>query len=276
MTRCPLILVVLALGACTAATRVDQLASEGGLIRTPFRAGGYDTLIYMRHPDTTDARSLVIFLEGDGRLRSTSLDPFVATAPENPIALELALRTPARVAYIVRPCHTPKRDPKCDLEQWRTGRYSSDIVAALVESVREAASRSGAMQIELVGYSGGGTLAVLVAERLDNVVAVVTVAANLDTDTWARDHDYPALSRSLNPASSERSHPWPELHLRGDGDQVVPRKTVRTYFEHRPGAREWSIEGVDHTCCWVERWPELWPQIEADMRTEPATSRSGR
>jgi pimeloyl-ACP methyl ester carboxylesterase len=264
MRRCSSVVLALALGACTTnARRVEQVAAEGGLTRAVYSPGTFDTLIYMKREEAAGPGPLVVFLEGDGQLRTTSLEPFVETAPKYLIALELALHTPARVAYVVRPCHAAERDPKCDLEQWRTARYSIDVVDSLVAGVREAARIANAREVELVGYSGGGTLAVLIAERLQNVSRVITVAANLDTDAWASLHGYPALSRSLNPALSERPHAWREVHLFGTEDQVVPRVTTSKYFERHPDARRLEIEGADHTCCWVRRWPELWQQVTA-------------
>ena len=37
----------------------------------------------------------------------------------------------------------------------------------------------------------------LIAERLENVTAVVTIAANLDTDAWTEHHKYLPMSQSL-------------------------------------------------------------------------------
>ena len=49
-------------------------------------------------------------------------------------------------------------------------------------------------EVTFVGYSGGGVLAVLIAERLDNVAGVITVGANLDTDAWTEHHGYLPLT----------------------------------------------------------------------------------
>jgi poly(3-hydroxybutyrate) depolymerase len=262
MRRSSTFLLALVLAACsTNARRVEELAAKGGLTGHAYQAGAFRTLIYMKPDAGTGAEPLVIFFEGDGQLRTTSLEPFVDTSPKRPLALELALETPARVAYIVRPCHAGERNDNCDLDQWRTARYSSAVVDSLVASVKAAARLANAREVELVGYSGGGPLAILVAERLDNVTNVITIAANLDTDAWAAHHGYPALSRSLNPALSDRPHGWSELHLFGTRDDVVPQSLGIRYFERRPEARQRAIEGVDHACCWVERWPELWRQI---------------
>jgi hypothetical protein len=98
----------------------------------------------------------------------------------------------------------------------------------------------------------------LIAERLDNVAAVVTVGADLDIDAWTQHHGYLPLTGSLNPASSTFAHPWPELHLYGALDTVVPLATTAAYFARFPHAQRRVMDGYDHVCCWVEHWPALW------------------
>ena len=49
-------------------------------------------------------------------------------------------------------------------------RYSDEIVSSMTDVVRTTALQAKARSVVLVGYSGGGVLAVLIAERLDNVV----------------------------------------------------------------------------------------------------------
>ena len=107
----------------------------------------------------------------------------------------------------------------------------------------------------LVGYSGGGVLAVLIAERLDNVAAVITVGANLDTDAWTRHHGYLPLTGSLNPASSTAEHRWPETHLYGARDRSCRVSTTDAYFARFPHAQRKVMDDYDHVCCWVEQWP---------------------
>jgi dienelactone hydrolase len=125
------------------------------------------------------------------------------------------------------------------------------------DAVLTIATRARATSIVLVGYSGGGVLAVLVAERLDHVAGVITVAANLDVDAWVKQHGYLPLTQSLNPALSILAHPWPELHLQGERDTVVPAATTHAYFERYPAAQLRSFAEYDHVCCWVAAWPEV-------------------
>jgi hypothetical protein len=61
----------------------------------------------------------------------------------------------------------------------------------------------------------------------------------------------------LNPALSDKPHPWPELHLRGANDLVVPPVTTERYFARYPKAQQRTVEGFDHVCCWVRDWPTI-------------------
>lgn len=270
MHRCLTLLLALALAGCTSnAHRIDGLAAASGFVREPYQAGPYTALIYMRRDPAGSGAPLAVFFEGDGRPWQAAIEPDGDPTSEHPVAMDLALRTPGSVAYITRPCYQELGDAACSREQWTSARYSNDVVESLASSVREAATRMNAKQVQLVGYSGGGTLAVLVAERLNNVAGVVTIAANLDTEAWATKHGYRPLSQSLNPALSERAHPWRELHLLGGRDEIVPPASVAKYFETRPQARRWQLDEADHVCCWVERWRELWPQIAEKMDASP-------
>ena len=141
-------------------------------------------------------------------------------------------------------------------------RYSDEVVSSMTDAVRTAALQAKAPSVALVGYSGGGVLAVLIAERLDNVSAVITIGANLDTDAWTKHHGYLPLTGSLNPASSTAQHRWPEIHLYGARDTTVPAATTEAYFKRYPGAQRQIVDANDHVCCWIEQWPQLWRQFQ--------------
>lgn len=248
------------LGGCTSPGQwIDQRARAAGLEIVQVTAGEFPSFVYLKR-STAPAHAnlpLTLFLESDGIPWRNGRQPSADPTTRQPLALELLMQSPAPAAYITRPCYHELRTDNCNIELWTGARYSSAVVESMAATVREAQRRSGATKVALVGYSGGGTLAVLIAERLDNVASVTTIAANLDTDAWAEHHRYLPMSQSLNPALSDLPHPWPELHLRGANDAVVPAATTARYFARYPEARRRTIEGFDHVCCWVRDWPEI-------------------
>jgi pimeloyl-ACP methyl ester carboxylesterase len=135
----------------------------------------------------------------------------------------------------------------------------------LFSVITSKAHELGASQLVLIGYSGGGALAVLIAERLEDVTAVITLAANLDIEAWANHHHYLPLAQSLNPARSLRAHPWPEFHFSGLKDTVVPAATTDRYFQRYPAARRLAIEAADHVCCWEAQWPALLARVQREL-----------
>lgn len=258
------------LGACSSnGQRIDRQAHAAGLSRDVVTGAGYRHIVYGNLRDNRAAAltgpwsgRLVVFLDGDGRPWSAdgqrpSSDP----TTRNPVALQLLIRTPAPGIYISRPCYQRIADEKCSVQTWTNGRYADDIAASIAAVIDNIARSAGSSQIVLVGYSGGGALAVPVAERTANVAAVVTIAANLDTGAWTRHHGYLPLDRSLNPATGTHDHSWPEIHLQGGRDTVVPPATTAAYFIRYPIARQWKFDEYDHVCCWVDDWPELFPEI---------------
>ncbi len=256
--NCVLAALVIISGCASPGQRLEQRARAAGLEIVHVSAGEFPSVVYVKRTDgVSPATALTIFLESDGIPWSGGRVPSADPTTRQPLALDLMVRSPAPAAYVSRPCYHALRTKKCNVEHWTGARYSSEIVESMAATIRETQRRLGATQVALVGYSGGGTLAVLIAERLDNVSAVVTIAANLDTDAWTGHHKYLPMSQSLNPASSDRPHPWPELHLRGSNDMVVPAATTVRYFERYPEARQQTVEGFDHVCCWVREWPEI-------------------
>ena len=116
--------------------------------------------------------------------------------------------------------------------------------------------------VVLIGYSGGGVLAVLIAP-LVHASAVVTIAANLDVEAWARWHQYTPLSGSLNPAAQPPLDSRREWHLLGDRDTVVPPRLSQGYLDRVSPDHVWHYSGFDHVCCWAQQWPGIFARIQA-------------
>ncbi|MFM8353661.1 MAG: alpha/beta fold hydrolase, partial [Gammaproteobacteria bacterium] len=178
---------------------------------------------------------LHVYLDGDGRPliapRRVARDP----TPAQPLVLDLLAQDAAPALYLGRPCYHGLQSG-CDARDWTLARYGPRVVSALVDGLRAAADQVDAREIVLIGYSGGGALAVLVADRLPEVSAVVTLAANLDTDAWAAHHGYSPLVGSNNPAALPTLPRVPQRHYTGAADRNVPPELQVAYRIRADGA----------------------------------------
>jgi len=250
-----LVIVVALVGCATPAERFDARARSLGFERVDVDAGGFRVATY-RRPGAAIAPALHVYLEGDGTPwlhgREIAADP----TPRRPFALELAARDRDAVMVLGRPCyHGHAVDDGCDSALWTSARYGERVVASV------EAALSDAPRVTLVGYSGGGVLARLVAERAPNVDRVITVAANLDVAAWARQHGYAPLDGSLDPALRSPLAGVIEVNLVGARDANVPPDTLETYASRNPNAQIVRFPDYDHRCCWIDAWPQLLAQF---------------
>ncbi len=51
-------------------------------------------------------------------------------------------------------------------------------------------------KLQLIGYSGGGAVVTLVASQRSDVISLVTIAGNLDHQTWTKHHKVSPLTGS--------------------------------------------------------------------------------
>jgi dienelactone hydrolase len=223
-------------------------------------------------------RLLVLFIDGDGSPwidggRRIAADP----TPRVPLALELAAATPASVLYLGRPCYLePTQPPQCAEALWTSRRYSDEVVASMSTAARAFIAEHHFDHVLLVGYSGGGTLAALMARDLPHVTGLVTIAGNLDPDAWARLHGYLPLQGSRNPALEP---PLPahlkQWYLVGQRDTNVPAAATARYLERVPPERVWSYAQFDHKCCWTRQWPSIFAKISAELASGDADATAG-
>ncbi len=206
-----------------------------------------------------DSATLHIYLSGDG---TPFLDPHHVSddpTPRRPLALELMLADPTPALYIGRPCYEGRAtEAGCSPALWSQARYSEAVVASMSAAVASLAAGAPRARVTLIGYSGGGVLAVLIAQRLPRIGQVVTIGANLDIDGWTRLHGYSALAGSLNPAAfTAWRSTLAQIHFVGAKDRNVPSTLVVAFAASVPTAQVRIIDGFDHRCCWVEQWPRL-------------------
>jgi hypothetical protein len=258
---------VLALGAgCrTASEQFTQHAAERGLHAEVVAGAGFEHLVLST--SRPPGPMLHVYFDGDGT-PSVEGYPAVDPTPRDPLVLDLMTLDPTSAVYIGRPCYHGLSGAPCSPTLWTSGRYSESVVASMAAAVRRVVAARGVERIVLIGYSGGGVLAVLLATRVPQTVGVVTIAANLDIDAWRDHHGASRLTDSLNPAR-QAAPSVPQRHYAGGRDQVVPVAITRQGAA--AGAEVIVVADYDHRCCWVTLWPTALAALEGDLSSQRPT-----
>jgi pimeloyl-ACP methyl ester carboxylesterase len=182
--------------------------------------------------------------------------------------LKLMTSDKSNSLYLGRPCYfnssrSDMADTDCEPNFWTNARYSEEIVNSMVTALRQHLKNHPQQGVSLIGHSGGGTLAVLMAARMAEVDQVVTLAGNLDIEAWARLHHYTPLNHSLNPADLKRLY-IKQLHFIGDKDNNIP-PTLSKAWAKSMGQSLYILKDADHNCCWLMHWPDVLRQINQQM-----------
>ncbi|QGU32756.1 alpha/beta fold hydrolase [Thermochromatium tepidum] len=236
----------------------ERIARVLGFEQRLVEGAGFQHRVWMRGNPVL-ARRVHVYLEGDGTpwldRRRVAADP----SPRRPLMPRLMARDPTPSLLVGRPCyHGLAHSPGCLPWHWTHGRYGEPVVFSLARAIERVLPPRDDRELVLIGHSGGGTLAVLLAPRLKGVTTVVTLAANLDVSAWAKQHSYSPLSGSLDPCELPPLDPSiRQIHLLGEQDAEVPPWTLARYRMRNPQARFEVVAGVDHGRGWVERWPAL-------------------
>lgn len=267
----PGLLLGLAVAGCAGPSArqatADTLAAEGGLAAERIAAGPFDLAAWRR---PAEASAITIYIEGDGHAWTERSRPSPDPTPREPLALRLAALDPApAVAALARPCQyriaAVRPQPLCDDPAWWTGaRFAPPAIDAMDRAVDLLKRSARAKAVHLVGFSGGGAVAVLLAARRPDVASLRTVAGNLDPALVNRLHGVEPLAGSLSPRDvADRVAAIPQIHFTGARDRVVPAEVARSFlqamFQAMSGARcAQTVEvDADHHSGWPERWPAL-------------------
>ncbi len=238
--------------------RIEQGARDYGFTRQEVFGDGFSHVIY-HHNDLSRSGPLHVYLEGDGspwlQRHFIAADP----TPRNPVMLHLMALDSAPSVYLGRPCyHGLKDQASCDPQYWTHGRYSMRVVLSITAVLRQILVSERYTGLMFLGHSGGGTLAMLLAEQFPSTQAVVTLAGNLDPEAWTQYHDYSPLHSSLNPSRRASLDPTIyQLHLVGGRDENIPPRLSHAAVARQKGAEVKVIKNFDHGCCWHELWPTV-------------------
>ncbi|HBP5515957.1 alpha/beta hydrolase [Pseudomonas aeruginosa] len=258
------VLLALLVGALLAGCQssreaLQQLADEHGR-KLEILPGRPFPLVMLAPQDAEKSNRLRVYLEGDGHAWATATQPSVDPSPHNLLVAQLAVDDPMPNAYLARPCQFVMA-PACEPSLWTHQRFSQEVVTSLSQALDQLKQRYGNQAFELVGYSGGAALALLLAAQRKDVAQVQTLAGNLSPRLWAQMKGLSPLDGSLDPLGyRERLAAIPQRHLVGDADDVVPASLTKAYLEQ---LRPYTCSQValspatDHQQGWETAW-ETW------------------
>lgn len=248
-------------GCTTPIRHSESVVEQQGWVTLTQTGARFSHTLYTNKITQTEY-PLHVYLDGDGSPwfagRYITRDP----TPLKPVMLHLMRLDKRPAIYLGRPCYHQKVMPEdCQEHLWTSARYSSEVVDSMVVALQTYRMQHGFRQVRLFGFSGGGTLAMLMASRIKETQAVVTLAGNLDTDGWISHHGYLPLHRSLNP---KHLSPLPtriqQIHMIGEKDtNILPKMTEEV--SQKQHAQLIRLPDADHHCCWEQEWTRILQQF---------------
>lgn len=265
-----LCLLLLLLSACVTLPSTQQrgdtakqLASSHNWQAELIQTAHFDLLSY-QPTQYTKANLLTIYIEGDGLAWLTKNTISTDPTPINPLGLKLALNHPTgNAAYLARPCQYTggATSRNCNKHYWTDSRFAEHVIASTNDAINILKAKFSAQQLQLVGYSGGGAVAALLAARRDDVIKLITVAGNLDHRAWTTHHHISPLSNSLNPADYRKQlAEIKQVHFVGANDKIIPPFLAQQFVAGFPDNKQSTVVLVpnqEHGCCWPRIWADL-------------------
>ena len=240
---------------------LQQLAEEHG--RQLEVLPGHTFPLLLLAPQTAEKITrLRVYLEGDGHSWATATQPSLDPTPHNLLVPRLAVDDPTPNAYLARPCQFFMA-AACQSALWTNRRFSQEVVTRLSQALDQLKQRYGNREFELVGYSGGAALALLLAAQRNDVTQVQTLAGNLSPRLWAKMKELSPLDGSLDPLDyRNRLALLPQRHLIGEADLITPSSLADRYQQAlgSPLSQCVQVLGVSHDRGWEATWSR-WANI---------------
>jgi hypothetical protein len=233
----------------------DHLAKKQSFTQKLVKGGDFWITTYEKITDSDSP--FVIYIEGEGEIIPNKYFVSENPTPTRPMFINLAFADHRpNVVYLARLCqYTPMElNPKCNNQYWNDKRYSEETVAAMNEAINKITQGK---RFDLVGFSGGGGIAVLVAARNNKVNSILTIAANLDIDEFAKYHKTRPIVGSLNPIDyADNVKHIPQIHFSGAKDKVVPPFIGENFVNkiNTGCARHEIIPQAEHNSYWNKVW----------------------
>jgi predicted esterase len=273
-----IVFLFLAQASCTPHTQMQRICAQCSSfnIATPlspihvwFRPGED-----AKNTRNVSSSALHVYLENDGAPYNSP-----AHIAANPslragfLALRLMQQDTHASLYLSRPCYAfafNAMPATCHPRFWTDARYSAEVVGSLNQALDQAKKQLNvsAQKIIIIGHSGGGSLALLMAQKRSDVYGVISLAGNIDTDAWVKLHNYDPLHSSLNPfAQPLLPAEIKRWYFSGREDKNIPYSLLLPTCQKDPQAQCQVQPGVGHEQGWLEVWPQILSRV---MKSLPA------
>ncbi len=247
-------------------SNAEFFAQKAGMTRQIINTGDFHLLSFSRAASVLSTEKLHIYLEGDGYAVTGAGRASSNPTPKNPVGLELAsLDKNANVVYLTRPCQFESNtiDSQCSPKYWTTHKYAEKIIEQINGAISKLVAKYQSKEITLVGYSGGGTIAALIAARRHDVKQLITVAGNLDHAFHTQLFKITPLYASLNPPDyAKQLSTIKQIHFVGQKDTIIPKSIAMSYkkkinADSKNLIQIIQIKDTGHGCCWEKVWQDL-------------------
>ena len=233
----------------------DTVAQSGNLVQQKIATDDFLLTTYQRFDSTADNKQMVVYIEGDG-MAWISRDQLSSNpTPVQPIALKLAsIDTNANVLYVARPCQYlwPQKMNRCSSKYWSNKRGSEEVISSINQAISIVKQKQNISSIRLIGYSGGGGIAALIADRRADVSEFVSVSGNLNYKLFTQTHNLSPMNGSIDPITvANQIDSIPQIHYVGADDKIIPRQIALSFSD-----KVKVINNVSH-----DNWPDKWAQI---------------
>lgn len=245
-------------GGCGLRPQWQEVANDAGLNVYWVDSNAFKHLVIENsHP----GRHLRIYIEGDGlpwiRERRIAVDP----TPDDPYLLRLMTEDVQPAIYLGRPCYFgTATSESCRPALWTSERYGDSVVSSMCDAANRLSFERNAKTVGLIGYSGGGAIAVAMRRCVRDLSAITTIAGNLDIEAWAAYHGYAPVELPSPPESAAASgERLVETHWQCLQDKTVPPSITDKYFDRHPQARRIIVDDCEH----ADGWERYRPRIQA-------------
>lgn len=202
-----------------------------------------------------------VYVEGDGHAWATSSQPSTDPTPHTSIMLRFAAEDRIPSAYLARPCQFVM-SPNCSVDVWTDSRFGRPEIEAMNTALSTLKSRYAVRSFELIGHSGGGEVALVLAGMRDDVDQVQTIAGNVDPVFWTKLHHLTQLKDPVTPLMyKERLRLVPQRHIVGLKDSVVPPSVSQAYSAQLDGSCL-EIAAVDATH--IDGYDSVWKRFSTN------------